>query len=482
MRLPIKARLTGWYVLLLATAIVALGSFVMVRLRADLTADFDRSLDSASAQIRTGYERGNPVELQSLSSTVIGVLPADSGLQLVAPDGRVLHASGHDLPRAPLIKAAEQHVVLAGHNLTITTHARFDTEPFRVHATAVTRGRERDVLVVASSLESVDGAVHRVLTLMLIAGPMLLLAFAGGGWWLARKALLPVTRLTERAARIEVDSLDERVPVPATTDEVAHLALTLNRMLDRLERGVEDKRRFVANASHELRTPLAVMRTELDVALEHGDLERGAASVLVSTRQEVDRMSRTVENLLTLARFDEGRLELLRERFELRDVIDEVSAALGTIAAEKGVTITAGGDAAAVVSADRERVRQIVANLIDNAVKHSQPGSEVTASTWLDDGEAGVSVTDTGDGIPPEALGHLFDRFYRVDGARSRDSGGSGLGLAICQESAAAHGGRVWAESQPGRGSRFSLALPVDPVLSQSWPADGRPQLPLPSV
>jgi heavy metal sensor kinase len=387
---------------------------------------------------------------------VVRVLPADSGSELIAPGGRVLHRFGPDLPASPLLSTAQRGAVLRGSTVTATAHARTDSEPFRVFAS-----RDRgSVLVVASSLEDVDAAVHRLVVLLFLAGPAALLVTAGGGWWLARKALRPVTRVTEQAERIEVDDLDQRVPVPRTADEIARLAITLNRMLERLERGVEDKRRLVADASHELRTPLAVMRSELDVALAYGAFGPEAARVLGSAREEVERMTRTVENLLTLARVDEGRLELLRQRFELRGVVDEVATDLEPIAAARTVTVEASGDGGAVV-ADRHRVRQAVANLVDNAVKYSPPGGAVRVATWREDGEVRVSVADGGPGIPAEDLPHLFDRFYRVDSARVRATGGSGLGLAICREIVVAHGGRVWAQSEVRRGSTFSLALPA---------------------
>ena len=462
MRLPIRVRLTAWYVGLLALAIVVLGAFVVVSLRATLTDDVEHSLRSSAKEIRAGYERGGELRFESLSRTTLRVLPADSGAQLIAPDGRLAGSTGADIPREPLLTARQRGEVLAGRNLIFTTHARNDDEPFRVFATLVRRGSERDALAVASSLEGVDAAVHKVRTLMLLAGPPLLLVVAAGGWLLARKALRPVARVTEQADRIEVDRLDERVPVPRTSDEVAHLAETVNRMLDRLHRGVEERRRLVADASHELRTPLAVMRSELDVALAYDDLQPEAALVLASAREEVERMTRIVENLLTLARVDEGRLELLKRPFELGDVADEVAAELGPIAADKGVSVEASGERAEVI-ADRERVRQVVANLVHNAVKYSPPGGEVRIVTWVAGGEAGVHVEDSGTGIPADALEHVFDRFYRVDSARVRDTGGSGLGLAICREIAVAHGGRVWAESEEGRGSRFSLALPGAP-------------------
>jgi two-component system, OmpR family, sensor kinase len=167
-----------------------------------------------------------------------------------------------------------------------------------------------------------------------------------------------------------------------------------------------------------------------------------------------------VENLLTLARADEGELELLRRPVALRAVVDEVVADLGPIAAERGVTVTASGDPARA-DADRDRLRQVTANLVDNAIKHSRRGGEVRAEAWRANGEAGLRVSDDGTGIPAEALPHVFDRFYRADGARGSTNGGSGLGLAICREIVVAHGGRIWVESEEGRGSRFSVALPA---------------------
>ncbi|MFL5884166.1 MAG: sensor histidine kinase [Thermoleophilaceae bacterium] len=462
MRLPIRTRLTVTFVVLLALVIATLGAFVLIRLRADMTADVDRSLRSAATQIGNGYERGGAVQFYSLSTSVMRVLPADSGSQLVTANGRLARASGGDVPRAPLLTTQRLRRVLAGDHVRTTTHGPTDTEPFRIFATAVTRGSEHDALVVAASLEGIDTAVHRVLVLLLIAGPAALLAVAAGGWWLARAALRPVERLTRQAETIELDRLDERVPVPRTSDEVARLAVTLNRMLERLDRGVEEKRRLVADASHELRTPLAVMCSELDVALAYERLQPEAREVLTSTHEEVERMARTVENLLTLARADEGRLELMRRPMRLRQVADEVAADLGPVAAEKDVALSVGGDGA-TVDADRERVRQVVTNLVDNAVKHSRPGGTVRVAAWRENGEAGVRVSDEGAGIPADVLPQVFDRFYRVDSARVRDTGGSGLGLAICREIATAHGGRVWAVSEEGCGSTFALVLPADP-------------------
>src|SRR3989442_5325245 len=243
-------------------------------------------------------------------------------------------------------------------------------------------------------------------------------------------------------------------------------------MLDRLEEGVAAKHRLVADASHELRTPLAVMRSELDVSLRSDHLSAEAREVLESTEEEVERMTRIVENLLMLARIDDGRLPLLPARTDLGDVTFAVAEDLRPLAEAKGVRMEV-EDGGAPVTADRDRLYQAVANLVDNAVKYTEPGGKVRVEAWRNRREAGVTVTDTRPGIPREVLPRVFDRFFRGDGARSMSNEGSGLGLAICQEIVRAHGGRVWAESEPGLGSSFSLALPLH--ASEQEPASRVP-------
>ena len=226
---------------------------------------------------------------------------------------------------------------------------------------------------------------------------------------------------------------------------------------------------MVADASHELRTPLAVMRSELDVTLRAGTLPDPAQEVLVSVREEVDRITRTVDNLLTMAQADEGRLELLTGPVDIGKLVEEVVDRLQPVAVASGVSLAVRGDPWQA-DADGPRLSIALTNLVENAITFAAEGGTVVVALWRRAPEAGVTVSDDGPGIPVADQARVFDRFYRADGPGTRHRRGSGLGLAICRDIAVAHGGRVWVESQPGRGSSFSLALP-DWRIS----VDGRP-------
>ncbi|MFN2545284.1 MAG: sensor histidine kinase [Actinomycetota bacterium] len=460
MSLPIKVRLTAWYVMLLGVLLLALGVFLLVRLRSDLVSGIDRSLDARAAQLELGGESTTgESDLPDLGDTsAVAVRGGEVAAQLISASGRIVEAGGDvSVAGHPLIGRAELARAASGGIVRATTILGRDREPFRVLAVRIEGSRR--VLAVAESLEQVDRSVHRLLVLMLLAGPAVLAAAGAGGWGLARKALRPVSTMTEEAAAIGVDRLDERIAVPGTSDEIERLGRTLNAMLDRLERGVAEKRGFLADASHELRTPLAVMRAEIDVSLRSGDVSPAAREVLESSAEEVDRMTAIVEDLLTLARIDEGRMQLLRAPVPLGTIAEDVAGKLRPIAEAKGLRLDVSGDGA-TVEGDHERLRQAVTNLVDNAVKFTPSGGRIRIASWHRNRQAGITVTDSGPGIPSDALPRIFERFVRVDHSRSRDAGGSGLGLAICREIVEAHGGSVWAESDPGRGSSFSLSIP----------------------
>jgi heavy metal sensor kinase len=446
---------------LLATILTAVGVFLPLRLSRDLVAGIDRTLDAGAAQISPANQETEVGFQDASDASLAGLTGGETAAQTISVTGTVVLHSGDPASQSAMLPPAGLAKVLAGAHLRTSLRVGRDHEAFRVLALPLGTGQGRQVLVVASSLDEVNQSVHRLRFLLLAVVPAALLAAAGGGWWLARKALRPVAEITRQAGAIGVEQLHARVPVPPTTDEIAGLATTINAMLERIEHGVREKRRFLADASHELRTPLAVMRSEIEVSLRGDDIEPAAREVLASNAEEVERMSRIVDDLLTLARIDEGRLELARSRVDLGAVARDVAGSLRPLAVAQGIPVTVSGvEVGADVDADPEHLRRAVRNLVENAVKYTGAGGRVGVEVWRRNGEAGLTVTDTGPGIPEALLERIFDRFVRADVARSRSTGGSGLGLSITREIVEAHGGRVWAESTPGVGSAFSMGFP----------------------
>lgn len=455
MNLRIRVRLTAWYAALLAAILVAIGTFLVLQLEADLQARLDSEVRTNASSIGEGYTaEGDPGFLDVARAALPGL---GAVAQVLDRSGRVLVSHGGGAVDRPIVPTEARAAALLGDARVVSVTV--DGMRVRASVSSVRRLGRRHVLVVAESLQEVEASARRVRALLLLAGPVALAATALVGWWLARKALLPVARMTAEAAAIEIDRLHERIAVPRAADELGRLAVTLNAMLDRLESGVREKRRLVADASHELRTPLAVMRAELDVSLRGDALPDEAREVLESAREEVDSMSRTVDNLLTLAQVDEGRLSILRTRVDLVAAGEAALLPLRPLAADKEIRLEVDGEPCEA-QADPQRLHQALTNLIENAIKFSPRGGEVRVSVWSSDSEVGVTVADDGPGIPEDARARVFDRFYRVDSARGRGAGGSGLGLSICREIARAHGGRVWIEGRKGGGSAFSLALP----------------------
>ena len=458
MSLPIRWRLTIWYVAVLAFLIAAFSAFLLIRLREDLTSGIDAALASTVAQITQSREPGVEGETVDIGEALLTQLQqGERGAQILDASGTVEQTSGDPAARLPMIDRATVSRILASGPASLTRDLNPDSETFRIRAVAL---GPNDVLVVAMSLDGVGTSVHRLLLLLLVAGPVVVAAAALGGWWLARQALTPVAQMTLQAESVGIDRMDERIVVPRVQDELAALARTINGMLDRLERGVQDKRRFLADAAHELRTPLAVMRSEIDVALRGAPLDPGARDVLESTSQEIERMARIVDDLLILARIDEGKLQLLYADVDLAQIAGLVVSSLQSLAENADVSLEMEGPEARLV-ADQDRLRQVVVNLVDNAIAHTPPGGRVRVGVAASGNEVRLSVADSGPGIPTESLPHVFDRFFREDPARARARSGAGLGLAICREIVEAHGGRIWVESRTGEGCMFTLLLPT---------------------
>jgi heavy metal sensor kinase len=301
----------------------------------------------------------------------------------------------------------------------------------------------------------------RRLLILLVLGFVVVASVAlAGGYLLVHRALRTVEEITRSAERITSSNLSDRLPVTSTGDEMERLSTALNLMITRLDEAFQYSRRFVADASHELRTPLTIIKGELEEIAQHQGLSKDIRERLGSVLEEVQRLARIVEGLFALSRLDAGEAHRECVRFDLGQLAASTVAQMSLLAEDKGITLECAESAAVNVEGDRARLKQIVVNLLDNSIKYTPAGGAITLRVATQADEALLEVSDTGIGIPPDALPHVFERFFRVDKARSRELGGAGLGLSIVKSICTAHGGRVDVESTVGVGSRVRVFFP----------------------
>ena len=376
-------------------------------------------------------------------------------VQIIGPDGGIVASSS--------TRAGERALSSMRPALGIVQREQRNTldflrtkDPYLLTAVGVNTADGTSTVVVAASIAPQSESVEQLITYLLGLLPVAILLVGAGTWWLVGRALRPVESVRARVAQIHADRLTERVPVPPSHDEVAQLASTMNEMLDRLETGQQAQRSFVADASHELRSPLATLRVSLDVV---GDRPSGARwhDARDVMRIEVERMSRLVDNLLLLAKIDDQGLSLAADEVDLDDLVGEEARRLRT---HEDISVEVSIVPVRVVG-DRDRLAQVIRNLVENAVRAA--GGQIGLAVSSSGAEAVLVVEDDGDGIPAADHDRVFERFVRLDASRSRDSGGSGLGLAIVQEIVAAHGGTVTVEDSFLGGARMVLRLPLAP-------------------
>jgi len=343
-------------------------------------------------------------------------------------------------------------------NTPVVVTGRMSEEPVRV---AAIRDANFTYLVGYPLAELRDLQDNLYLTFLILI-PIAVLISVIGGYMLAKNALRPVDDIVTQARKISAENLDLTIPVRNPRDEIGRLGTTINEMTTRLHESFAQVRQFSADASHELRTPLTIMRGEIELALRNPKTQEEYRGVLESALEEIMRMTAIIDNLLVLAKADQGSYHADFSEVNLRELLQELYEDSEVLAERKNIHVALRETAGLTIVGDRLRLRQLILNLIDNAIKYTPQGGTVTLALGQDNGSARIEVSDTGIGIPPEEQAKIFDRFYRVDKARSRELGGSGLGLSIAKWIAELHRGTIAVKSNPREGSTFTVFLPLN--------------------
>ena len=451
-RLPIRLRVSAAFAVAMAAVLVLTGSILYLRVGSHLGSALDRQLRLRANDLAVVVSRpGTPLGAERGRFVEAG----ETYAQVLDPAGRVIDGTA-PLGRASVLSTRELGQALAGAIFTNRGSVPGLDEPSRIFATHVTRRGRRLVLVVGITREDRAETLRSLRDELLIAGPIALLLATLAGYGLAGLALRPVESMRRRAAAISAERPGERLPVPQTRDEVERLGETLNAMLARLEAALERERTFVADAGHELRTPLALLRTELELALRHGEGVEELRAALRRSSEEVDRLTQLAEALLLIARSDQGQLGLRLELLEPADLLDAIATRFEWRASEAARAISTSAEPGIELHADRMRLEQALGNLVDNALRHGD--GEVSLSARSHGGMIEFHVRDQGGGFPPGFIADAFTRFARPD--QSRSGVGSGLGLSIVRTIAEAHGGSAHAATHAGGGADVWFSIP----------------------
>ena len=453
-RVPIRLRLTLAFAIAMAVVLLATGLFLYLRLEAALDQAIDQSLrgraDDVAALVRVS---GFALREEGWSRLVD---QEANVAQVLDPDGVILDSTpgvgGHRLLTDPQLARAAQAMIMVDRPLV----PGFD-DPLRLLATPVQGQDGPVVVIVGASVEEQKEALESLLAQMLLGGPIVLLLASLLGYSLAAATLRPVESMRREAEAVSAAKPGRRLPLPPADDEIARLGRTLNTMLGRLESALARERQFVSDASHELRTPLAALRTELEIALRRKRTPEEMEAAMRSAEEETERLCRLAEDLLVLARADDGSLPVRQEQLPATELLTAVRERYGLQAADVGRPLQIQADDQLELHVDRLRVEQALGNLVENALLHGR--GRILLIARRRDGRVELHVRDEGSGFPPEFIERAFDRFSRSDSARQGP--GVGLGLAIVDLIACAHGGSAHAANHNG-GADVWLELPND--------------------
>jgi heavy metal sensor kinase len=454
--IPIRARLTGWYSLIMAVSLCVFGVTADLAMKSSIHLTVDEGLRHSIEGVRNIIAEEGPHGREALADEFHEYADGQGKrgrLRVADSTGKVIFVS----PDTDFSKVAEKDSGPGSRYVT-----RFDGESFRTSRQTINVGGSSYDVVVATAMDDFERAVDRFELTLYFAVPFFLVVAGLGGYWLSRRALTPVDEITQAARNIGAQDLGKRLTVHRTGDELERLADTLNGMLGRLEAAFQRITKFTADASHELRTPVSVMRASAEIALRKPRSEEEYRETLGQILHESERLSQLIEQLLILARSDAGSAVLPMIRTNLAEPLRSACQQASMLAGEKQLAFSERVPERPLwVQGDSVALERLFLVLLDNAVKYTPDGGRIEVNLNSEDGFAVAAICDTGIGVSSEDLPHIFERFYRADRARTRDSGGSGLGLAIGSWVAQVHGGEIRVQSEPSRGSCFEVRLPL---------------------
>ncbi len=474
MGLPgIRVQLTLWYTGIFVVLLLLIGIVLYLRLQSELIETYDGPLKVRTEQLTNDITDDNGTinsddiaqEMFLLEHSTLKQNARNADVNFGALV-RILNTTGQLIYMTPAFRVLQVPSLSVTQPLhgtpwqgTVTTTNGYLVRLYSVRL--MNNSTPYGVIQVGQTLTPLNTSLRKVVQELLLIAPFALILGIIGSYWLAARAFIPIRHLTRIAEDISAGDLHSRVPVPRSRDEVQHLALTFNKMIERLNQSFVQQRRFVADASHELRTPVAAIRSMTDVALAQSPNGEECIAVLRDVNAEAERLGHLIRDLLILARSDEGQVQLDHELVRLDLLVSDVVGTLDPLATERGIMLQVHKLEPVTVRGDISRLIQCVINLLDNALTYTNSGGSVTLMVEVRDHCGCIEVQDTGIGIAPDDILHIFERFYCADPARTRKGSGSGLGLSIVDWVIHAHGGSIHVESQVGQGSTFTLSLPL---------------------
>jgi len=464
----VRIRLTLWYASVLAISLVTFALLVYYAAARIFYERQDESLRSTAETVASAYmqELEEEGSIAKANEVVLAqmVFP-NRYVEVVDTEGRVVAQSSNLVGYSLTLSAATlSEARLRSVGFVVSKTIESESLGVRVAAVPLSKNSNNPFgfAVVAESLNVIEAGLRRLRRDFFAGVPLVLLFASLGGYFLARKSLAPIALMNAQTQRITAENLSSRLDLTNPRDELGQLATTINALLARLDATFTEQQRFIADASHELRTPLAVLRGETEVALEQNRGAEDYRESLALIKDEAERLTRIVENLFILARQPVDQHSIMKEPLRLNEVVSECVRSAQVLATQRGLRLHLDGATSEVnFTGDDEMLKRMLLNLLDNAVKYTAPGGDVGVALSTQNGSARIVVTDSGIGIPAADQPRIFDRFYRVDKARSRALGGAGLGLSIAKWIVEAHGGTIAVQSIPTQGSEFIVDLPL---------------------